>query len=1409
MPAPKTATALRARLVQAYQALLAQEQQIVQLYSIVYAPVGKVKLLDCYNRYLDGVKQEKTLDLTQLGAIVTELTGHRLLVARSNYGPQCHPLLVEIATRDAVSQGTFEPMAKAVEVTFPVRTHGWNKALRLFQTEDEFIREVRIGLYRRNWEFIEEQFEAYYSNPYPSGRISMAEVFELICNNPFDRDWFLTLKPNPDLYESALGNLCLNSLMAMTPADAPFALLHEECTQANAIVSDRLRGIWIEQLLARGRLGEAEAALQDFADEDPVEALLHQSWLSCLRGDYAQTIEEGNVALKLLKKSTGKRKIYFDTVPGIFLVLALIKEGSLTSLKEAESHAHLIAEQTYRHWMSVIYGCLEKVAQVLQGNTAAKRYLINTPVSSLDNASSFEALIDMLCLYWVDVEDAQNRLPDIVKELYKDATAAGYDWFALEAAELLSRLNPDSAYGQKAPALREKTGIQPLTTLITPKQAWELSLTALIGLNPTTSSQLAQVAETTEYRLAWFLTLYSEHNWLLQPKEQKISVKGGWSRGRAIALRRLKHEIASFTYLTPQDRDICAHLTHDPYAYGYDNYTFPDRALVSLVRHPLVFWEDSPTTRVDVVAGEPALLVRQAKAGKLIISLTPEVEAKKAIALIKETPTRLKVVEFTSQHHRIAEVLGPKNALEVPETAKEQVLAAINAVAGLVTVHSDIGGGVADAEAVEAVPQPHLHLLPAGEGLKVSLLTRPFGDDGPYYRPGTGGEMVIAEIDGRRLQTHRNLKEEKKLARAVEKACPTLQRLDDTDGEWLIDDPEACLELLLEIQDVGDLAVVEWPEGEKMRIANRVSLSNFKIQIQRQRDWFAASGELQISDDEVMDMKRLMELLEGSPGRFVKLADGQFLALTQEFRKRLDDLRAYSETSGDGVRFHPLASLAMEDWMDEVGQLKTDKHWKDHLKRLKEAKDLQPELPSTLQAELRDYQIEGFNWLARLAHWGVGACLADDMGLGKTLQALAVILARAPEGPTLIVAPTSVCMNWLSEAEKFAPTLNPMQFGSGDRQRILNTLQPFDLLVCSYGLLQQDDVSDMLAKVEWQTIVLDEAQAIKNSATKRSKAAMKLQGGFKILTTGTPIENHLGELWNLFRFINPGLLGSQDQFSTRFANAIERNQDKQARNRLKKLIQPFILRRTKTQVLDELPARTEVTLQVELSAQEMAFYEALRWEAIEKLADPTIEAGTKHLQVLAEIMKLRRACCNTRLVRAETPLPSAKLEAFGEILEELLENNHKALVFSQFVDHLTILREFLDGQNVSYQYLDGSTPAKDRKKRVDAFQAGEGDVFLISLKAGGTGLNLTAADYVIHMDPWWNPAVEDQASDRAHRIGQQRPVTIYRLVAKNTIEEKIVDLHKQKRDLADSLLEGTDMSGKISTEQLLQLISEG
>jgi SNF2 family DNA or RNA helicase len=550
----------------------------------------------------------------------------------------------------------------------------------------------------------------------------------------------------------------------------------------------------------------------------------------------------------------------------------------------------------------------------------------------------------------------------------------------------------------------------------------------------------------------------------------------------------------------------------------------------------------------------------------------------------------------------------------------------------------------------------------------------------------------------------------------------------------------------------------------------------------------------------------LLALVHQHRTRFLPLGEGQFLALTRDLQKRLEELEAFSETRGDRVRIHPLAALALKDFTGRLSHLDADTAWKTRFETFREGLEHSFPLPSTLKARLRDYQVEGYQWLARLASLGIGACLADDMGLGKTLQALAIILRRAPDGPTLVVAPTSVCMNWLTETHRYAPTLNVIPFGGTDRETLVGKLGNMDMLVCSYGLLQQE--AELLRLQEWHTIVLDEAQAIKNITTKRAQAAMTLKGKFKLLTTGTPIENHLGELHTLFHFINPGLLGSRDRFSDRFATPIERSNDRDAGKRLKRLIQPFILRRTKAQVLEELPPRTEVILQVELTQEEAAFYEALRRSALERLEQGDAPAGQRHFKILAEIMKLRRACCHPRLVAPDTNLTSSKLELFAEVVSELLENRHKALVFSQFVSYLALIRELLDSRKIDYRYLDGATSPKERKKEVDAFQAGSGDLFLISLKAGGLGLNLTAADYVIHMDPWWNPAVEDQASDRAHRIGQQHPVTVYRLVTSHTIEQKIVQLHHDKRDLANSLLEGTDVSGKISAEELLQLLRE-
>jgi SNF2 family DNA or RNA helicase len=424
------------------------------------------------------------------------------------------------------------------------------------------------------------------------------------------------------------------------------------------------------------------------------------------------------------------------------------------------------------------------------------------------------------------------------------------------------------------------------------------------------------------------------------------------------------------------------------------------------------------------------------------------------------------------------------------------------------------------------------------------------------------------------------------------------------------------------------------------------------------------------------------------------------------------------------------------------------------------------------------------------------------------VQAIALLLEQAPQGPCLVVAPTSVCFIWQEELAKFAPTLHAHTlYNNNDRQTLIESLQSMDILICSYGLLQQ--AGEILANKDWQLIILDEAQAIKNSETKRWQYATQLKSKARVALTGTPIENHLGEIWSLFRFLNPGLLGSRESFQQRYAIPIEKNRDPIAKRTLKNLVQPYILRRTKVEVLQELPSKTEQSILIEPTADEIAFYDAVRVKALERIAQLNeAEEGSKRFGILAEITRLRQACCHTSLVDPNINLDSSKINTFLTLVNDLLDNNHKVLVFSQYVRYLSLIKGVLDNESISYQYLDGSTKMHDRQKYVNEFQEGKGDVFLISLKAGGTGLNLTAADYVIILDPWWNPAVEDQAADRAHRLGQQRPVTVYRLIMKNSIEEKIIKLHHDKRDLASDLLSGGDMSGKLSEQELIRLIAE-
>lgn len=469
---------------------------------------------------------------------------------------------------------------------------------------------------------------------------------------------------------------------------------------------------------------------------------------------------------------------------------------------------------------------------------------------------------------------------------------------------------------------------------------------------------------------------------------------------------------------------------------------------------------------------------------------------------------------------------------------------------------------------------------------------------------------------------------------------------------------------------------------------------------------------------------------------------------------------------------------------------------------MREAANKDYPLPEGLNAVLRPYQEDGYRWLMSLSHWGAGACLADDMGLGKTVQSIAFLLAKAGEGPQMVVAPASVIGNWRKELVRFSPGLKVVmlnEMAPSERGKVLGSAGGGSIIVVTYGLLVTE--KEAVTKVKWATVVLDEAHTIKNKETKMSSVAMKLQAVNKIMLTGTPVQNHLGELWNLFRFINPGLLGTYEHFQEKFVGS----ECGGSREALKKLVAPFLLRRTKNEVVRELPDKVEVTIPVQMQEDEMAVYEIIRRQAKAELE----MGGPLSVNALAMMTKLRMAACSAVLAEKSWKGGCSKLDALIEKLMPIVESGNSVLVFSKFTSFLTMARERLEREGLkSYLYLDGSTPVAKRQKMVEQFQKGGQQVFLISLKAGGLGLNLTGASYVIHLDPWWNPAIEQQATDRAYRIGQQQKVTVYHLIAEGTIEEKIVRLHDTKREMADSILDGRSTAMRLTPEELMELIKD-
>ena len=614
----------------------------------------------------------------------------------------------------------------------------------------------------------------------------------------------------------------------------------------------------------------------------------------------------------------------------------------------------------------------------------------------------------------------------------------------------------------------------------------------------------------------------------------------------------------------------------------------------------------------------------------------------------------------------------------------------------------------------------------------------------------------------------------------------------------------------------------------------------FKIEVTSGIDWFELHGKVRFGDQTVSLPKLLAALRRGE--QMITLDDGTLGMLPDDWLKKYGALAGMGDDKGDHIQYRKSQVGVLDALLAARPEATWDAAFEQTRQTLRRFEGVTPEEPHPdFRGELRPYQKHALGWMRFLREFSFGGCLADDMGLGKTVQVLAMLVERharrvgtahrlagkagsrkkkgqdAPpvddatspasaSAPTLIVVPRSLVFNWTQEAARFAPQLKILDHSHAARTKGVEHLSDYDIVLTTYGTLRNDIT--YLKDVEFDYAILDEAHAIKNAASESAKAARLLNARHRLALSGTPVQNHLGELWSLFDFLNPGMLGGASVFTK--TGTATHALDEDARAILSRAVRPFVLRRTKEQVAKDLPAKLEQTIFCELDKDQRKHYDELKEFYRQNLLARIEKEGIAKakIQILEALLRLRQAACHPALIdKTRIDEPSAKLDTLMDRLEEIADEGHKALVFSQFTSFLAIVKKRLDQRKVKYEYLDGKT--RDRQARVDAFQSDDKTkLFLISLKAGGVGLNLTAADYVFLLDPWWNPAVEAQAIDRTHRIGQTRQVFACRLIAKGTVEEKVLELQQSKRALADAIIgEDNSLIGGLKREDLELLLS--
>ncbi|MCM1451043.1 MAG: DEAD/DEAH box helicase [Clostridium sp.] len=966
----------------------------------------------------------------------------------------------------------------------------------------------------------------------------------------------------------------------------------------------------------------------------------------------------------------------------------------------------------------------------------------------------------------------------------------------------LSYVTGESAYAivrhevtpaaEQAQELLEAYGGLPAVLTVPYKQKWERLIENI-------SEKLMKQEAPSAVRQTRRIFVFNEGSGELYPMEQSWLKSQRWGTPRSMA--RSTYSLSKLKDADKYDEAFAAICT-SAYYWPRASVALPalkgcDRLYVESRRgrgmEPMNLEEETPYISVD-----------KKTAGFEITSNLRASDLDEPAVLTKRKDGSYALISISEKARAVLQPLLSE-AKSFPLEAEEKLRSLMALVDEVVEVRSKLLDRKSLPE-YHGRPMIAVKLQPGANGTyDAAFCAQPLPDSLKTPAPGEGRKELIDNVGGQQVRVVRDIDGEKASYEAICEAMENISGIDLYEDEYraTLEIP-ALLELMGWAQAHSDNVAIDWMQGKGLQVKQSAGAS-WNVGLKANNGWFDIEGDVRIDDKTVLTMAQLLELVQRDKGRYLRLNDELFIEIDKKLRRQLEKIEAMAVRNHNKLQISQINAAMLDDAaLDGEFKVKFDQKLTELQKNIKDSQNCNPPVPKTLNAELRPYQVEGFQWMSRLASWGAGACLADDMGLGKTVQTIAFLLSKAEEGPALVVAPASVVPNWEAELARFAPTLRPTVLNKAeDRAATIKGAKGYDVVLSTYGLLNTEE--DALVEKKWSTICLDEAHTIKNRETKMSHVAMQLQADYRIILTGTPIQNHLGEIWNLFRFINPGLLGGFDTFKHKFVKPITEDNDKGRRKALQGILKPFMLRRTKAEVVDDLPEKNEIIVPVELSTAEMTRYEAMRKKAAQE-----IETADKvDINTLAEITRLRRAACSMKLVDASYAGEDSKVQAFLDIVSEFKGNGrNRMLVFSQFTSYLDIVRKALDKAGEKYLYLDGSTTMKQREQLVTQFRNGDVPLFLISLKAGGLGLNLPEANYVMHLDPWWNPAIEQQATDRAYRIGQTRDVTVYHLVAKNTIEEKILRLHRTKRDLADSLLEGTDMAGKLTVKDILELISQ-